>query len=140
MLRQLTALTATSLPSYLSFVTPLKVDRKVDRFNQEVTRITPLFDDSLQSIFSVNKWLGIAAIAYSIGVVIEGLGAAHQLLHSTPELVRGSEDSPLPSAKPLIERWQVFTAIALVSICGGFSWPCRLIHRSLKESKDCQDN
>jgi hypothetical protein len=113
---------------------------RVGQFNLEVTRITPLFDGSFQSIFSINKWLGIASIAYSIGVVIEGIGAAHQLLHSTPELVKGSEDSSLPSTKPLVERWHIFTAIAAVSICGGFSWPCRLIHRSLKESKDYQDN
>jgi hypothetical protein len=80
----------------------------------------------------MNHWLDIALIAYLIGAVIEGVNAANQLSHSVPELAKGREDLPSEPTDSSQGSWQVFAAIASVSVCGAFLWPCRLIHRSIK--------
>jgi hypothetical protein len=81
----------------------------------------------------MNHWLAIALVAYLIGAAIEGVSTASQLSHSAPELTKGLQDQPSESPTPYnSSSWQVFAAIASVSICGAFFWPCRLIHRSIK--------
>ncbi|MGA7937469.1 MAG: hypothetical protein WCA35_28215 [Kovacikia sp.] len=80
----------------------------------------------------MNHWLGIALIAYLIGAVIEGVNAASQLSHSATELAKGAEDAQSESTDSTQGSWHIFVAIASVSICGAFLWPCRLIHRSIK--------
>ncbi|MBE9181168.1 hypothetical protein IQ268_21640 [Oculatella sp. LEGE 06141] len=83
----------------------------------------------------MNNWLLIAFVAYLAGAVIEGVNTANQLFRSAPELAK---DEGEPGADSQLSQWHVFTAIATVTICGAFSWPCRLIHRSLKELHDQQ--
>ncbi|WP_341528114.1 hypothetical protein WKK05_01820 [Nostoc sp. UHCC 0302] len=80
----------------------------------------------------MNHWLGIALVAYLIGAAIEGVSAASQLSHSLPELTNSTQDQAQKSATSPNSRWRVFAAIASVSICGAFFWPCRLLHRSIK--------
>lgn len=67
---------------------------------------------------------------------MEGASTASQLFHSTPELIKGTQDNPSESVTPPSKSWQVVAAIASVSICGAFFWPCRLLHRSIKDVKD----
>ncbi len=87
----------------------------------------------------MTDWLGIALVAYAIGAAIEGVNAANQLAHSSLKFGDRKDDtsaSPTPSQ----EKWQVFAAIATVSVCGAFLWPCRLIHRSFKGSQNCSED
>ena len=79
----------------------------------------------------MSNWLGIALGAYLIGALIEGVITVSQLSHSLPELVESIEDKTPPT--PQKSNWLVLTIIIAVSIAGAFSWPCRLIHRSMKE-------
>jgi hypothetical protein len=81
----------------------------------------------------MNHWLGIALIAYLMGAVIEGIHAASQLSHAAPELAKGMDDQPSDLTNAPKGHWQVFTAIAMVSLCGACLWPCRLIHRTIKD-------
>ncbi|WP_191756739.1 hypothetical protein [Komarekiella delphini-convector] len=83
----------------------------------------------------INHWLGIALVAYLIGAAIEGVSTASQLSHSAPELAKGAQNQPSDATPPSL-TWRVFAAIASVSICGAFCWPCRLLHRSIKENID----
>jgi hypothetical protein len=85
----------------------------------------------------MNRWLGIALIAYSIGAIIEGASAANALVQSFPEPPENGDSSTSTSGQPFIAQWRVLTAIVTVSLCGAVSWPCRLMHRSLKE---CQNS
>jgi hypothetical protein len=87
----------------------------------------------------MNHWLAIALVAYLIGAAIEGVSTASQLSHSVPELARGLQDQPSESPTPPRSNWRVFTAIASVTICGAFFWPCRLIHRSIKGNVPSKD-
>ncbi|MBW4583314.1 MAG: hypothetical protein KME42_27420 [Tildeniella nuda ZEHNDER 1965/U140] len=87
----------------------------------------------------MNNWLGIALTAYVIGAAIEGVNAASQLSHSSFDAVDRAETNASESADPPQRKWQVFTAIAAVSLCGAFLWPCRLIHRSIKDVQTCHD-
>jgi hypothetical protein len=87
----------------------------------------------------MNKWYGIAIVAYLIGAAIEGVGAAVQLIRSTPELDKGVQKQPSETVKPSFDQGQVWAAIATVSVCGAVSWPCRLIHRTLKEAHTPHD-
>jgi hypothetical protein len=87
----------------------------------------------------MNNWLGIALAAYVIGAAIEGVNAASQLSHSSLDLTDRAETNASESADPPQGRWQVFTAIFAVSLCGAFLWPCRLIHRSIKSVPTCRD-
>ncbi|WP_460204921.1 hypothetical protein [Scytonema sp. NUACC21] len=80
----------------------------------------------------MNYWLSIALVAYLIGAAIEGVTTASQLSHSVPEITKGTQDNPLNSPPSPTGSWQIFAAIASVSICGAFFWPCRLLHRSIK--------
>jgi hypothetical protein len=80
----------------------------------------------------MNHWLSIALSAYFLGAVIEGINAASQLPPSTFELPP-SADCSSRSDKPLNRHWQRVAAIASVSLCGAALWPCRLIHRTLKD-------
>ncbi len=80
----------------------------------------------------MNHWLVIALAAYLIGAAIEGVSTASQLSHSLPELVKNTQVQSSESATPPSSSWRVVTAIALVSICGAFLWPCRLLHRLIK--------
>lgn len=87
----------------------------------------------------MNNWLGIALAAYVIGAAIEGVNAANQLSHSSLEFSDRQDDTPESPTSPQ-GKWQVFAAIATVSICGAFLWPCRLIHRSFKASQNCHED
>ncbi len=86
----------------------------------------------------MNHWLGIALVAYLLGAAIEGVSTASQLFHVVPELAKGTKDNPLESTAPPKGSWHIFAAIASVSICGAFFWPCRLLHRSIKGKQNCQ--
>lgn len=79
----------------------------------------------------MNPWLSIALGAYFLGAVIEGIHAARQLLPLAFD--PPSVHLPFTSDEPLRKRWHKIAAIASVSICGAFLWPCRLLHRSLKD-------
>lgn len=79
-----------------------------------------------------NHWLVIALIAYLIGAAIEGVSTASQLSHSVPELAKSTQAHPSESASEPSSSWRVVAAIASVSICGAFLWPCRLFHRLIK--------
>ena len=52
---------------------------------------------SLPLFSPMNKWLGMALLAYSIGAVIEGVGAARELMQSVPQLSQEDADSALDS-------------------------------------------
>ncbi|MEH2380403.1 MAG: hypothetical protein V7K27_25395 [Nostoc sp.] len=80
----------------------------------------------------MNHWLVIALIAYLIGAAIEGMSTASQLSHSVPELAKSTQADPSESATGNSSSWRVVAAIASVSICGAFFWPCRLFHRLIK--------
>ncbi|MCW5317577.1 hypothetical protein GTQ43_28365 [Nostoc sp. KVJ3] len=80
----------------------------------------------------MNHWLVIALVAYLIGAAIEGVSTASQLSRSVPELAKSTETHPSESATESSSVWRVVAAIASVSICGAFFWPCRLIHRLMK--------
>ncbi|MEH1910032.1 hypothetical protein [Nostoc sp.] len=80
----------------------------------------------------MNHWLVIALIAYLIGAAIEGVSTASQLSHSVPELAKSTQAHPSESATGTSLSWRVVAAIASVSICGAFFWPCRLFHRLIK--------
>ncbi|MFS0513382.1 hypothetical protein ACEYW6_01385 [Nostoc sp. UIC 10607] len=80
----------------------------------------------------MNNWLVIALVAYLIGAAIEGVSTASQLSHSVPELAKSTEAHPSESASETSSTWRVVAAIASVSICGAFLWPCRLFHRLMK--------
>ncbi|MCC5619648.1 hypothetical protein LC605_32365 [Nostoc sp. CHAB 5836] len=82
----------------------------------------------------MNHWLVIALVAYLIGAAIEGVSTASQLSHSVPELAKSTQAHPSESATPPSSSWRVVVAIASVSICGAFLWPCRLFHRLIKSS------
>jgi hypothetical protein len=82
----------------------------------------------------MNHWLGIALVAYLVGAAIEGLTTASQLINAAPELAEDTQDQPSESPTPPHPSWRIIAAIASVSICGAFCWPCRLIHRSMKEN------
>ncbi|NMG18212.1 hypothetical protein [Brasilonema bromeliae] len=86
----------------------------------------------------MNHWLGIALVAYLMGAALEGVSTASQLSQKVPELAKGTQDNPDESDAPPTGRWQIFAAIASVSICGACVWPCRLLHRSIKGKQDCQ--
>lgn len=88
----------------------------------------------------MNTWLGIALAAYMIGAAIEGVNTASQLSHSSLDGADRSETTTSDATDPPESQWKVFTAIAAVSLCGAFLWPCRLIHRSIKESQPCGDD
>ncbi|KAB8318168.1 hypothetical protein SD81_022230 [Tolypothrix campylonemoides VB511288] len=87
----------------------------------------------------MNHWLGIALVAYLIGAAIEGVTTASQLSHSASELAKGTQDHSTESATPTSASWRVIAAIASVSLCGAFCWPCRLIHRLIKENVPSKD-
>ncbi len=87
----------------------------------------------------MNLWLSIALVAYLVGGLVEGVTAARQLTHSAPELAQQAQDLSTDSTEP-VAGWRLMTAIAAVSICGAFSWPCRLIHRSIKGEPERQGN
>ncbi|MEC4813890.1 MAG: hypothetical protein SAK29_11550 [Scytonema sp. PMC 1069.18] len=87
----------------------------------------------------MNHWLGIALVAYLIGAAIEGLSTASQLIDAAPELAEHTQDQTPDSTTPPRSSWQIFAAIASVSICGAFCWPCRLIHRSIKENMSSKE-
>ncbi len=80
----------------------------------------------------MNHWLVIALVAYLIGAAIEGVSTAGQLSHSMPELAKNTEAHPSESPTGPSSTWRVVAAIASVSICGAFLWPCRLFHRLIK--------
>lgn len=86
-----------------------------------------------------NHWLGIALVAYLIGAAIEGVTTASQLSHLAPELLKTTQDEKTESATPTSLSWRLVAAIASVSLCGAFCWPCRLIHRLIKESISSKD-
>nr|WP_172642172.1 hypothetical protein [Cylindrospermum stagnale] len=87
----------------------------------------------------INHWLIIALVAYLIGAAMEGASTASQLFNSAPDLIKGRQNNLSEPATPPTTSWQVVAAIASVSICGAFCWPCRLFHRSIKgDGKDGQ--
>ena len=83
--------------------------------------------------------LEIALVAYLIGSSIEGVNTYKHLSHSFPELVKEAEADSQESAEPLRKHGLVLVIITGVSIAGGFSWPCRLIHRSMKAAQGSLD-
>ena len=80
----------------------------------------------------MNGRLRIALLAYLIGALTEGVITLRQLSRSLPELVKSAEDETPAQASPPRGNWLVLVIISAVSIGGAFSWPCRLIHRSMK--------
>ncbi|MBN3959735.1 hypothetical protein [Nostoc sp. NMS8] len=80
----------------------------------------------------MNHWLVIALVAYLIGAAIEGVSTASQLSHSMPELAKSTQANSSESSTEPNSIWRVVVAIASVSICGAFLWPCRLFHRLIK--------
>lgn len=76
--------------------------------------------------------LVIAGTAYLIGAVIEGVNIVSQLSDSACELDKATRDDSLKSTNSSQLSWQIWIAIASVSICGSLCWPCRLLHRSIK--------
>lgn len=82
------------------------------------------------------EFIEIALVAYLIGALIEGVNTVTQLYNSLPDLVKGAEEQSSESAEPPKNNGFVLAIIVAVSIAGAFSWPCRLIHRSMKA---CQD-
>ncbi len=80
----------------------------------------------------MNHWLIIALVAYLIGAAIEGVSTASQLSNSAPELVKSTQAQSLDSNNSPNLNWRIVAAIASVSICGAFFWPCRLLHRLIK--------
>ncbi|MFN6462757.1 MAG: hypothetical protein RMZ41_013045 [Nostoc sp. DedVER02] len=80
----------------------------------------------------MNHWLVIALVAYLIGAAIEGVTTASQLSRSVPELAKSTQAQSSESATETNSSWRVLAAIASVSICGAFFWPCRLFHRLMK--------
>ncbi|MCC5659530.1 hypothetical protein LC608_21670 [Nostoc sp. XA010] len=80
----------------------------------------------------MNNWLVIALVAYLIGAAIEGVTTASQLSHLVPELAKNTQAHPSDSATESSSIWRVVAAIASVTICGAFLWPCRLLHRLIK--------
>jgi hypothetical protein len=84
----------------------------------------------------MHSWFGIALVAYLIGAAIEGIITANQLSQSIPDLLKGTEEKPTESPESPGEVLQVFLVITAVSVGGAFFWPCRLLHRSIKEHHD----
>ncbi|MHC5728497.1 MAG: hypothetical protein ACYTXY_31170 [Nostoc sp.] len=80
----------------------------------------------------MNHWLVIALVAYLIGAAIEGVSTASQLSNLVPEVPKSTQADPSESATGTSSSWRVVAAIASVSICGAFLWPCRLFHRLIK--------
>ncbi|PHM08446.1 hypothetical protein [Nostoc sp. 'Peltigera malacea cyanobiont' DB3992] len=80
----------------------------------------------------MNNWLVIALVAYLIGAAIEGVSTASQLSHSMPELAKQTQAHSSESNTGSSSSWRVVVAIASVTICGAFLWPCRLFHRLIK--------
>ncbi|MEH2251798.1 hypothetical protein [Nostoc sp.] len=80
----------------------------------------------------MNHWLVIALVAYLIGAAIEGVSTASQLSHSVPELAKSTQTHHSDPATGPSSSWRIVAAIASVSICGAFLWPCRLFHRLIK--------
>ncbi|AVH67954.1 hypothetical protein CDG77_14310 [Nostoc sp. 'Peltigera membranacea cyanobiont' 213] len=80
----------------------------------------------------MNHWLVIALVAYLIGAAIEGVTTASQLSRSVPELAKSTQERPSESPTDPSSSWRVVAAVASVSICGAFFWPCRLVHRLIK--------
>lgn len=81
-------------------------------------------------------FLEIALLAYLIGALIEGVNTVSQLYHSLPGLIKGAEDDSSESAEPPKNNRFILAIIVAFSIAGAFSWPCRLIHRSMKAYQD----
>lgn len=81
-------------------------------------------------------FLEIAMVAYLIGALVEGVNTVSNLYHSLPELIKAAEDDSSESAKPQKNNGFILAIIVAVSIAGAFSWPCRLIHRSMKAYQD----
>ncbi|MEX0271829.1 hypothetical protein AB3R30_22145 [Leptolyngbyaceae cyanobacterium UHCC 1019] len=81
----------------------------------------------------MNHWLSIALGAYSIGAVIEGINAVSHLPPSA--FNPPNTEVPSKSTEPLTKHWHKIAAIASVSICGAVLWPCRLLHRALKDDQ-----
>lgn len=88
----------------------------------------------------MHNWLEVALLAYAIGASIEGVNTARHLSHALPEIVKSAEDDSKESAALPRGNRLVLAMIAVVSVAGAFSWPCRLIHRSLKEYQDHGDD
>jgi hypothetical protein len=84
----------------------------------------------------MNIWLSIALLAYFLGAMIEGINAASQLSSSAFDPPSTSDHQSPQSPEPLIKRWHKIAAIASVSICGAFLWPCRLLHRTFKDDHE----
>lgn len=85
-------------------------------------------------------FLEIALVAYLIGTSIEGVNTFIHLYHSLPELVEDSEGKFPESTELPRKKRLALGIIVAVSIAGAFSWPCRLIHRSMKAYQDSPHN
>ena len=81
-------------------------------------------------------WFGIALVAYLIGAAIEGISTASHLSSLLPELLKGIENRSLDHSAPQKRELRVVAIIAIVSCLGALCWPCRLLHRSLKDQQD----
>jgi hypothetical protein len=88
----------------------------------------------------MNHWLGIALVAYLIGAAIEGVSTVSQLSHSFPEIIKDKQNQQSESPNPFNDNWRVFVAIASVSACGACVWPCRLLHRLIKNNVSSDDS
>lgn len=81
----------------------------------------------------MHSWFGIALVAYLIGATIEGISTANQLSQLVPELLKGTQEESSESSGAPGDVLQVFLVIMAVSLGGALFWPCRLLHRSIKE-------
>ena len=80
------------------------------------------------------SWLGVALVAYLLGASIEGVFMVKQLSHDVPTLTKAVEEFWKPTDPPR-ENWKVLVIFASVIAGGSLSWPCRLLHRALKEKQ-----
>ena len=80
-------------------------------------------------------WLSVALVAYLLGASIEGAFMVKHLSHDVPTLTKAVEEFRNPTDPPR-GNWKVLVIFVSVILGGAISWPCRLLHRALKEKQD----
>ena len=80
----------------------------------------------------MHTWLGVALVAYLLGASIEGAFMVKQLFYDVPTLTKAMEEF-LEPAEPPKDNWKVLVIFIAVIMGGAMSWPCRLLHRAVKE-------
>lgn len=83
----------------------------------------------------MHNWLGVAVVAYLLGALIEGVSMIRELSQALPELLESAENDPSHPAESPRRHGGLLAVVTVVSITGAFCWPCRLIHRLMKENQ-----